>query len=101
MKQFINPKTGKTDYLNGDHSFKQFWKIMANQNKYIYLLFAFLVLLIIEIVNYKTVIIALISAFLESLFAGILCSLGILIPICACIILIVNIYKFWKELTGN
>ena len=36
MKQFTNPKTGKVDYLNGDHSFKQFWKIMATNNKYKY-----------------------------------------------------------------
>ena len=101
MKQFINPKTGKTDYLDGDHSFKKFWKIMANENKYIYLLIAFLVLLIIEIVKHKMVISALISAFSESLFAGILCSFGTMIPLAASIILIINIYKFWNELTGN
>lgn len=101
MSNFLNPKTGKVDYLKGDRSFKTFWNIMATKNKYIYFLIVFTIIQIIEIVKYKTVITSIISAFSDSIIAGVFCSFGTLIPIVAIIALIIGMYKFWQLLIGN
>lgn len=102
MDYKINKKTGKIDFLNGDHSFKNWLNIMAVKNIYLELFIVALVLLIIEIANLGFIWYVILEAFADSIFAGLLCSFGSMIPITMIFFIsYLAFYKFWKQLKGD
>lgn len=91
----------KPDLLNGDHSFKMWFKIMW-KNGYIFLFLVGLTALILELINIRDVFGWTIDAWHEGIAAGALVTVGNFIPI-----LIVGsiaykaFYQYWNDLKNG
>lgn len=102
MTYIKNKKTGKYDFLNGDHSFKNWLYIMAVKNIYLELFIVALVLLFLEIFNISFIWTSILAAFYDGFFSGMLMTFGSLIPILMIVsISYLGFYKFWKQLKGD
>lgn len=92
----------KRDYLNGDHSFSMWFKIMW-KNGYIFLFLVGLTMLGFELFNLGNVFMWTLEAWQDGIFAGILVTMGIFIPITMVgLIAYKGFYQYWNDLkSGN
>ena len=97
----INEESDKKDYLDGDHSLKNWFKF-AWGNGYIILFMVNLALLITEIVLIDYVI-NLISETIESnIFGGLGLILVSLVPLSSCFTLVYKgFYQHWNDLKNG
>lgn len=96
-----NTGSKRVDYTGGDHSFKNFFKIMWGNN-FIQLFLLFLGLTIAEIIGFKTVIGWVIDAFDDGTGTGIFVSIFIVIPASVTAYIAYKINQFWEDLkSGN
>ncbi|MEK6829556.1 MAG: hypothetical protein AABY15_05550 [Nanoarchaeota archaeon] len=92
---------GKKDYLDGDHSFKNWFKIMW-KNGYIFIFLVALAGIITQFVKWDDMMEMVYDNFYYSNFGGIMCIIAMLIP--WAIIGIVSykgFYQFWNDLKNG
>jgi len=91
----------KKDYLDGDHSFKNWFKIMW-ENKFIQLFSIFSIMLIMELFNLEFAVESISNAYNDYVFAGILVGFGFAIPPLGIIIIgYKGFYQFWNDLKNG
>lgn len=97
-----NQKHKRTDYTGGDHSFKNWFKIMWG-NHYIQLFVLFFTVLILQIVNFSWCVEVWMDCNMDGIWGTIAVSIGMAIPLLgALIIAYKGFYCFWRDLiNGN
>lgn len=91
----------KRDFLNGDHSFKMWFKIMW-KNGYIFLFLVGLTMLVFELANLPQVLVWNMDAWEEGIFPGILVTIGNFIPISMVgLIAYKAFYQYWQDLKNG
>ena len=86
------------DLLNGDHSFKMWWTIMATNNSYVYIFIAAFVALICELVKNQGIFAVISAGFADSILGGILTSVGCAIPAIVFVAVGIEMVIYWKQL---
>ncbi len=87
-----------TDLLNGDHSFKMWWTVMATNNQYIYIFIAAFIALICETIKIGAIKATIISAFADGALGGILTCLGCSVPLLVFVAVGIEMLIYWKQL---
>lgn len=92
----------RKDELNGDHSFKMWFKIMY-ENGYILRFAVAFVFFVIELIRINWCIDTVTENFMdESYFGAIASIIMMLIPPAICIVIgYLGFYKFWKQLVNQ
>lgn len=85
------------DFLDGDFSFRNFFKIMW-QNNYIQLFAVFLTIFIIELFKFNWCIDLIASSFSDGVFGGVLTILGVLLFPAGTFIITFKVMQFWNDL---
>jgi hypothetical protein len=101
MNYPINPETGRPDYTNGDHSAKNWFKIMLS-NGYIFLAGVAFTAIILEFIFIGDLIYTVKDNFYDSIFGGIVTIIGFLIPWAILAIVIwKGFIQFWRDLKSG
>jgi len=102
MKKKVQVMTKKRDSLNGDHSFKNWFKIMW-KNGYIFIFLVGLVGTILEIVNFGWVKETIEGvASMDGVFLGIFTGLGLSVPpLMLGIVVWKGFIQFWNDLKNG
>lgn len=97
-----NKTPKRPDYTGGDHSFKNWFKIMW-QNSYIQLFALFFGLLVLQITHFKWCVDVWKDCHADGVIGTIAASIGMAIPITGTlIILFKGFMQFWRDLkSGN
>jgi hypothetical protein len=92
----------KIDYTGGDHSFKNWFKIMW-QNTYIPIFLAALIALVFQIIKIEDCLVYVGSAYVEGLVPLIFSLIFMFLPLSIlCIVAYKGFYQFWNDLkNGN
>jgi len=86
------------DFLDGDHSFKNWFNIMW-KNGYIQYFVLFLSLFIGELANFNWVVDIIEGAFTDGVAAGIMTSFAVFLPPGAAILVAYKgLWQFWNDL---
>jgi hypothetical protein len=89
------------DFLNGDHSFKNWFNIMW-KNGYIFFFLLFFGLFIGELVNLNWTLDLVIYSWDDGIGAGIATLIAVLIPPgCTIMIAYKAFYQYWQDLKGG
>lgn len=96
-----NKTPKRPDYTGGDHSFKNWFKIMW-QNSYIQLFALFLGLLILQITHFKWCVDVWKDCHSDGVIGTIAASIGMAIPIAgASIIAYKAFFQYWRDLRNG
>lgn len=97
-----NPKTGLNDYMLGDHSLKRWFKQMAIDNQWFWIFLVFATVFVLQVINFGTVIDWVADGFADSVPAGIMVTMGmVIVPLGAFLVGYAMLYRWWKYLTGE
>lgn len=92
----------KRDFLNGDHSFRNWFRIMAIKNSYFWLFLVGLGAMIAQIVLWKDMMEMIRENFAYETFGGILTIIAMLIPPAMVgIIAYKGFWQFWNDLKNG
>ena len=92
----------KRDYLDGDHSFKKWFYIMAIKNSYFWLFLVGLGGMIAQLILWNDMIEMIKENFAFETFGGIMTVIGMLIPSAmVAIISYKGFYQFWNDLKNG
>ena len=102
MKKKVGDMAKKRDSLNGDHSFKNWFKIMW-KNFYIQIFVVALTGLILELVNFDWVIECVRdAASMDGGFFGFLTAFALSLPVWMILVTVwLGFIKFWKDLKNG
>ena len=92
---------GKYDFTGGDHSFKNWFKIMWG-NTYIQLFIVFLTLLVFQIIYFQDCLEYCRDAYESGIAESILMTAGMLLPIGGVLLIgILGFIRFWNDLKNG
>lgn len=99
----LNPKTGRPDFLRGDHSWKRWFYEMTHGDKFLYYFIFTLIIIIIELCFLPGICSIVADNYIESgLFVAIACVFAFCIPILSCLAFgYFGLYRSWEEMKGN
>ena len=86
------------DALNGDHSFKMWWSVMATDNQFAYIFIAAFIAMIGELIKLSSIKAAIIGAFADGALGGILTCLGCSVPLLVFVAVGIEMMIYWKQL---
>lgn len=93
--------TNKKDFLNGDHSFRNWFRIMW-KNGYIFLFLVAIGAITAEFIFLKELIYTIKDNFYDSTFGGIATIFGFLIPWMIAVIISYKVFwQFWNDLKNG